>query len=767
MDLPGPSAHRLTLGLLAFLALLYVPFTGHYGLWDPWESHYAEVARQMVERGDWISLWWPGSPQDPPTFWSKPVLTFWLLALSLRAFGLGRPGIEHAAEMTTGWRAEWALRLPMVLLSLLGLLALFHLVRRTADRGAAVLSALLLATASQWALLSRQVMTDMPFVMPMTAALCAAGLALLLPEAEVERELPRRRWGPLRWPHHPAFYGLLALYLVCVLPQLVVYAVQLGPFSFRLGGRTYRALGIVGVLPWAVLCFATVVGLLRVRDLRSIYLLFASLLAGLATLAKGPAGLAMPLCAVVLFLVAAGRSRELRRLEILRGALVFLCVAGPWYAVMFLRHGPPFWMEMIGEHYLRRLQGRHGDRGTFEYYLRQIGAGLFPWSGLVAASLVCCRRWLRTPRGGLVLFALCWFVADFFIVSLVNTKFHHYILPALPPLSLLGGLLLGEVCQAQPRPRDGLLGLVLLGLPLLWLSGRDLAAFPARIGWLFNYDYVNAPGTGRPWPLASVYGLRYEYGAEVLGFAMAATALLGLLAALGLRPPHPAAPPAPSSGGQPWLRALLFCVLLAAAVGVAPSPESVSRFSSSALGPAAARPLGLRFAFLVPSAAAGLWLVFLLRDALPAPSERGLRALATALGLLAVLWTGWVLDRYLIDLSPHWSQKHLIATYYRLRRGPQEPLVAWYMYWRGENFYTRNEIYDHRRPPADRSVILNDPGGVQLRAYLEGHRGRRIFFVLERHRLELLRALLPSPSGATLRVVDDSNNKVYLAVADL
>src|SRR5206468_1997174 len=72
--------------------LLYVPFAGSYGLWDPWETHYAEVARQMTHRGDYISLWWPGSPRDPEVFWSKPVLSFWLMSLTMRLFGIGLPG---------------------------------------------------------------------------------------------------------------------------------------------------------------------------------------------------------------------------------------------------------------------------------------------------------------------------------------------------------------------------------------------------------------------------------------------------------------------------------------------------------------------------------------------------------------------------------------------------------------------------------------------------------------------------------------------------
>ena len=49
-------------------------------------------------------------------------------------------------------------------------------------------------------------------------------------------------------------------------------------------------------------------------------------------------------------------------------------------------------------------------------------------------------------------------------------------------------------------------------------------------------------------------------------------------------------------------------------------------------------------------------------------------------------------------MTPYWSQKHLIATYYQTRRSPDEKLLVWQMYWRGENFYTANEIYQGPAP---------------------------------------------------------------------
>ena len=90
--LDGLSERKSALLVVLIGLLLYIPFAGTYGLWDPWETHYSEVARQMTKRGDFISLWWPGSPRDQEVFWSKPVLTFWLMSIGMHIVGIGLPG---------------------------------------------------------------------------------------------------------------------------------------------------------------------------------------------------------------------------------------------------------------------------------------------------------------------------------------------------------------------------------------------------------------------------------------------------------------------------------------------------------------------------------------------------------------------------------------------------------------------------------------------------------------------------------------------------
>ncbi|MDH3655493.1 MAG: hypothetical protein OEN21_14590, partial [Myxococcales bacterium] len=91
-------------GLLVMIAIctIYVPLLGTTSLWDPWEAHYGEVAREVLARNDWISLWWA---QDK-WFWSKPVLLFWMEALSM-----GFLGVDFMPDANPT-HPEWALRLP-------------------------------------------------------------------------------------------------------------------------------------------------------------------------------------------------------------------------------------------------------------------------------------------------------------------------------------------------------------------------------------------------------------------------------------------------------------------------------------------------------------------------------------------------------------------------------------------------------------------------------------------------------------------------------
>jgi 4-amino-4-deoxy-L-arabinose transferase-like glycosyltransferase len=86
---------RLTLyALLA--AILYLPGLGRPALWEPDEGRYAEIAREMVVSGDYVT------PRDDfELYFEKPPLVYWANAASIKIFGAN----------------EFAVRLPAALFS--------------------------------------------------------------------------------------------------------------------------------------------------------------------------------------------------------------------------------------------------------------------------------------------------------------------------------------------------------------------------------------------------------------------------------------------------------------------------------------------------------------------------------------------------------------------------------------------------------------------------------------------------------------------------
>jgi hypothetical protein len=157
---PGSWSDRAIVAVVASLVLL--PLLGSFGLWDPWETHYGEVGRQIVERNDWISTWWgshwqdAGGAKEGSFFYSKPILLMWLMAMGLSVFGF----------------SAFAIRIGVALVAILGIILVFEAGKGVWSRRVGFLMALVLGTSPFWFFLSRQAQTDMPFVGLMSVGLC-------------------------------------------------------------------------------------------------------------------------------------------------------------------------------------------------------------------------------------------------------------------------------------------------------------------------------------------------------------------------------------------------------------------------------------------------------------------------------------------------------------------------------------------------------------------------------------------------------------------
>jgi 4-amino-4-deoxy-L-arabinose transferase-like glycosyltransferase len=154
---------RLVLVLLAacslFLTQLQAP------LLEPQEPRYAEIAREMLTSGDWLTPTLDGAP-----YLDKPPLLYWLTAASYRIFGI------H----------DWAARLVPGLAGVLTVLVTWLWGRATAGSAVAFWGALILALSARFVYLGRMLTFDGLLCLWVTTALAAAHVAL---------NGPRPRWS--------------------------------------------------------------------------------------------------------------------------------------------------------------------------------------------------------------------------------------------------------------------------------------------------------------------------------------------------------------------------------------------------------------------------------------------------------------------------------------------------------------------------------------------------------------------------------------------
>jgi 4-amino-4-deoxy-L-arabinose transferase-like glycosyltransferase len=82
LDKECPDFLPLALVLLVALSLYFIGLHT-FGIIDPGEAYYAEAAREMVESGDYLT-----PHLNYQIYFSKPILTFWLMAFAYKIFGI-------------------------------------------------------------------------------------------------------------------------------------------------------------------------------------------------------------------------------------------------------------------------------------------------------------------------------------------------------------------------------------------------------------------------------------------------------------------------------------------------------------------------------------------------------------------------------------------------------------------------------------------------------------------------------------------------------
>ena len=761
--------YELVVVTLISLAILLAGLWA-YQLIDPWETHYGEVARRMLQDDDWVHLKWQNE-----VFRSKPVLTFWLIGAGMDAFGVARDG-GYSGELVASSLLILAVRLPFALFGALGLVMTWWMLARLASRRVAWLAFGIIATCPLYCLVARQAITDMPLVAALMGSVACFAMAVHRGQEPLEPWLRR-----LRLDAHHVFVAALAAF---TLWQAAYYASYFATSPKLAPGLRVWQPGLLlsGGMVLVLAGFTVWTFLVRPATRGRVWMYWFYLLIGVSVLGKGPPGIGLAGAICLFYLVLTGRWRLLLRLEIPRGILITAMVAVPWHLAMWFKDGRAWAREYFIYHMLDRVaEGVHGDKGTFDYYSSVVGVGMWPWVALLPAALVALlarpyvlgratRRGTRDVQADMRLLVGIWAIVGAALFAITKTKFHHYILPVVPALAILIAFWLDEVLSG----RGGrVLLAVLFGAALSLLVTRDLLGEPQQLIELFIYRY------DRPWPHGDPWYV--DVSGPILGFGIAAAAALVVFA-------------------LPWrrLRVAGLVGLFAAALGF--SLWTTNDYMAQAAPHWGQRELhrtynrlrrihGVEIKYWSLRDLADQWgagdapleVESVLPDGFRAGLPMTVRLLVPGSGVPGdvIELRGQVAsadadgDRFAIAIPPPERGKleDLVARGRRTARGrarrpwmqvDADRLIAWQLNWRGENFWSAGEIYGETEDT--RTVFINTDNKAFLKYAKEPTRqGRTFFVVTEAGRAAGLKSVLPTKRARdTVETLDTSCNKFTL-----
>ncbi len=139
------------------LGMLFFIFLGQRPLFTPDEGRYAEIAREMVSRGDYITPY-----LNSIKYFEKPVLFYWMEAAAIKA----------------GGTSITALRSINAILAIFGCLITYASGRKLYDRKTGLTAAMLLGTSTLYFVMAHMISLDLPVTVFLAASLYGFLLAI-------------------------------------------------------------------------------------------------------------------------------------------------------------------------------------------------------------------------------------------------------------------------------------------------------------------------------------------------------------------------------------------------------------------------------------------------------------------------------------------------------------------------------------------------------------------------------------------------------------
>ena len=264
------------------------------------------------------------------------------------------------------------------------------------------------------------------------------------------------------------------------------------------------------------------------------WMLTSAAMLALGTLAKGPVALLLGGAIPLVWLATERRLREITLMPLVWCGLVFAAIAMPWFILMEARNPGFMRFFFIHEHLERYTTSSEHGWGPW-FFIPIVIGGAWPWILFAPLGWFAMRAEDAMPGGApassrrsAASFLAIWFVVIFVFFSIPRSKLGSYILPALPPLSIVAGYGLAQLRILDDARRRRLLAVIaianlVLAAAVLVFLGLVSAPIGSALGFdgLLIADLL-AVGAVAAYLLGRIAS-RVAYAIGALALAMIAT----------------------------------------------------------------------------------------------------------------------------------------------------------------------------------------------------------------------------------------------------
>ncbi len=168
----------------------------------------------------------------------------------------------------------------------------------------------------------------------------------------------------------------------------------------------------------------------------------------LAMLAKGPAPLPLIAPALFLYFLVFKQWKLIPKLLPFAGVLIFLLIVLPW-PIAVLKHLPNA-AEVWNKEFIGRAEGEYASGNKpFYYYFEVMFVLMIPYCAFIPMALTAPFFKIWKEKRDALWYHWFWFLAGVLVMSVCGGKRQHYILPMMPAMAVMAGIILNDLIFAR------------------------------------------------------------------------------------------------------------------------------------------------------------------------------------------------------------------------------------------------------------------------------------------------------------------------------